>query len=112
MADNHHQQSADSPTPSQHEDDQPDPLLTSTKAQKIRDACRNSDIPSLVGLATSDGGLLHDQLRCQACMYLSILLPIWDPLNPLEGYPITITRLLPSIIVSQCYGTMADLVLQ
>jgi hypothetical protein len=46
-------------------------ILTSSKADDIRNACRDTDIPSLVTLATTDGGLLHDELRTIACMYLN-----------------------------------------
>jgi hypothetical protein len=39
------------------------PPPESPKAQDIRDACQNLDIKALVLLATSDGGLLDDNLR-------------------------------------------------
>ena len=37
------------------------------KAAKILDACKWKDIQNLRVLATSEGGLVSDDVRCQAC---------------------------------------------
>jgi TBC1 domain family member 20 len=41
----------------------------SAKATKILEACKWRDIETLRSLATSEGGLLSDDLRRQACSY-------------------------------------------
>jgi hypothetical protein len=37
------------------------------KATKILEACKSKDIKTLRILATSKGGLVSDDVRCQAC---------------------------------------------
>ena len=39
------------------------------KADAIRQACDCHDVEALVSFATSEGGLLEDELRQKACMY-------------------------------------------
>ena len=41
------------------------------KADAIRQACDSHDVEALVSFATSDGGLLEDELRQKACTYAS-----------------------------------------
>lgn len=48
-----------------------DSVLDLDKSREIREACRNADIAALVALSSSKGGLLHDDLRKQACRYPS-----------------------------------------
>jgi hypothetical protein len=53
----------------------PSPTLSSTpqekardaKAAKIHDACRGGDVNTLRILAISEGGLISDEVRRQAC---------------------------------------------
>ena len=47
---------------------QPIPEEESAKALAILEACKWKDIDELRKLATSEGGLLNDELRRQACM--------------------------------------------
>lgn len=48
----------------------PKPEPHREKQQKIREACRWRDAQLLRELATSDGGLVTDDLRRTACTYL------------------------------------------
>lgn len=57
------------------------------KAAKILDACRWKDIETLRALAASEGGLLSDELRSQACKYPHPL--------PCNTFPDTTTRAAP-----------------
>jgi TBC1 domain family member 20 len=40
------------------------------KQENIRRACTGRDLDALITYATSEGGLLHDDLRRAACMLL------------------------------------------
>lgn len=40
-----------------------------SKSQKIADACTYNDVDELIKLATSEAGLVNDDLRCSACEY-------------------------------------------
>jgi hypothetical protein len=51
------------PTPSPT----PEPTKYDAKIAKIRDACEWRDIETLRTLATSEGGLVSDDVRRQAC---------------------------------------------
>jgi len=48
------------------------------KADRILRACRENDLSSLITLATSDGGLLNDEIRRTACMHLHIQTRTWN----------------------------------
>jgi hypothetical protein len=37
------------------------------KKETIARACQSNDVEDIIRLATSEGGLLNDDLRCQAC---------------------------------------------
>lgn len=56
---------------SDSQDDGPD--LTSIKKENIIEACKSQDFDSLASQATSEGGLLEDELRQIACktVYIS-----------------------------------------
>ena len=45
------------------------PELYEEKKGKIREACKWRDVQLLRELATSEGGLVTDDLRCIACTY-------------------------------------------
>jgi len=48
------------------------------KVDRILRACHESDLNSLIALATSDGGLLNDDIRRTACMHLYIQTRTWN----------------------------------
>lgn len=48
------------------------PSKTTVKAEAIRRACDLRDLNALVSYAASEGGLLQDELRRLACMYLHL----------------------------------------
>jgi hypothetical protein len=68
-----------------HDEPLPDPIihekpadsvLDLEKSREIREACQDADIEALVKLSSSKGGLLHDDLRKQACRYpFRLLMP-------------------------------------
>lgn len=45
-----------------------------SKNQKIADACAYNDVDELIELATSEAGLVNDELRCSACEFGQTLL--------------------------------------
>lgn len=47
------------------------------KAEAIRHACETRDVEKLVSFATSEGGLIDDELRQMACEYFTRLLSYW-----------------------------------
>jgi hypothetical protein len=48
------------------------------KVDRILLACHESDLDTLATLATSDGGLLNDEIRRTACMHLRIQMRTWN----------------------------------
>lgn len=52
---------------SESQDEEPNPTLI--KKEKIIEACKTRDFDTLVSQATSEGGLLEDELRKAACKF-------------------------------------------
>lgn len=44
--------------------------INTKKADEIKDACERHDVQKLIDLASSEGGLLTDELRRTACKFL------------------------------------------
>ena len=49
-------------------DGQIQPAQTSGKVEQIRRACRDRDCAALINLAKTEGGLIDDDVRREACM--------------------------------------------